>query len=503
MKKNKKVLLIGFYNEKALGVRYLANALSENGYKPYILFFKGFNSIIPSKATEKELELLKELITKINPFFIGLSVMSSLYLETTYMVNDIIKKNFSTPVAWGGVFATLMPEKAVKNCDFVMKGEGEKTIVELLSHIEGDQKYDTIQNLSFINKNGEFINNDVRALEQNLDVYGYPAIGGENMFLIHDDKITRGDPQIHSFTYELNASRGCPFTCSYCSAINLRRVYTGKGKYVRFRSVNSVMEELNEAKRKISKLRVIHFWDEIFSDEDGWVEEFCRRYKKEIGIPFRIWGHPLKVDKKIISHLVDAGLYQIVVGIQSGSERVRKEVFHRHEKQEQIINSSKVLSDCHVPKVYYDFMIRHPFETPNDLKETFYLCLKLAFPFQLNIHGLNFLPATDIVDMAREQGIYTEEELNNMMFSSIQEQYDQYWGPNASAYSKASSGNVWVALIYLTQFPSIRKQVMNLSKLAEKGEGFKEIFSLKRKMELINKTRDFTDKVKLVLKINK
>lgn len=501
MKKNKNVLLIGFYNEKALGVRYLANALKENGYRPYILFFKGFNSLVPSKATQKELELLKELITKINPFFIGLSVMSSLYLETTYMVNDTIRQNFSIPIAWGGVFATLMPEKAVKYCDFVMKGEGEKTIVELLSHIEGDHKYYAIQNLAFIDEDGIFTNNDVRPLEQNLDLYGYPAIGGERMFLIHDDKIVKGDPQIHSFTYELNASRGCPFTCSYCSAINLKRVYKGKGRYVRFRSVESVMDELNEAKAKIPKLRVVHFWDEIFSDEDGWVEEFCRRYKKEIGIPFRIWGHPLKIDKRIITHLVDAGLYQIVVGIQSGSLRVRKEVFNRPESQEQIINSSKVLSQCHVPKVYYDFMICHPFETLEDLKETFYLCLKLAFPFQLNIHGLNFLPATDIITMAREQNVYTEEELDKMMFSSIQEQYDQYWGPNASAYDKASSGNSWVALIFLTQFPSIRKEVIRLSKLAEKGEGSKEIFSLKKKMELVNKVKDFSDKVKLVLKI--
>lgn len=503
MKKNKKILLIGFYNEKALGVRYLANSLEKHGYRPYILFFKGFNSVVPSKATEKELDLLKELIAKIDPFFIGLSVMSSLYLETTYMVNDVVRNNFSMPVAWGGVFATLEPEKAAKHCDFVMRGEGEETIVELVSHIQGDKKYDNILNLAFIDNQGNFVMNDVRPLEQNLDVYGYPAIGGKHMFLIHDNKITRGDPQLHSFTYELNASRGCPFRCSYCSAINLHRVYTGKGRYIRFRSVENVMEELIEAKAKIPKLRVVHFWDEIFSDEEGWVEEFCRRYKKEIGIPFRIWGHPLKVDKKIISQLVDAGLYQVVMGIQSGSEHIRREIFHRPETQQQIINAAKVLAECHVPKVYYDFMICHPFEALEDLKQTFYLCLKLAPPFQLNIHGLNFLPATDIVGMAIEQGIYTKEELDSMMYSSIQDQYDRHWGPNASSYGKASAGNPWVALIYLTQFSNMRKKVIQLAKLAENGEGTKEIFALKKKMEILYTAKDFTDKVKLVLKINK
>ncbi len=503
MKKNKKILLIGFYNEKALGVRYLANALRENGYKPYILFFKGFNSVVPSKATQKELQLLKELITRVDPLFIGLSVMSSLYLETIHMVNDTIKNNFDIPVGWGGVFATLMPEKVVKYCDFVIKGEGEKAIVDLISHIESDQQYYNVQNICFIDKNGDFINNDVRPLEQNIDIYGYPQIGGEHMFFIHDDKMTKGDPQLNSFTYELLASRGCPFACSYCSSINLRRVYNGKGKYVRFRSVDSVMAELNEAKQKIPKLRVVHFWDEIFSDEDGWIDEFCRRYKEEIGIPFRIWGHPLKINKKIIHLLVDAGLYQIVVGIQSGSEQLRKEIFHRPEKQEQIINSSKVLSECKVPKVYYDFMLCHPFESLEDLKETFYLCLKLAFPFQLNIHGLNFLPATDIIEIAKEKGIYTQEQLNKMMFGSIQEQYDQYWGPNANEYSKASKNNIWVALIFLTQFPKIRKEVIKLSKLAEKGEGTEAILKLKKKMEYLIRIKDLLDKIKLVLRIKK
>lgn len=501
MQKNKKVLLIGFYNEKALGVRYLANSLRSHGYKPYILLFKGFNSEVPKKVTQKELDLLKILITKIDPFFIGLSVMSSLYLETTYMVNDVIRNNFSIPIGWGGVFATLMPEKAIKYCDFVMRGEGEETIVELVSHIQGDHKYDNIKNLAFIDNYGNLVINDVRPLEQNLDVYGYPVIGGKHMFLIDNDKIIKGDPQLHSFTYELNASRGCPFRCSYCSAISLHRVYTGKGRYIRFRSVSNIMDELNEAKSKIPKLRVVHFWDEIFSDEEGWVEEFCRRYKKEIGIPFRIWGHPLKTDKKIISQLVDAGLYQVVMGIQSGSAHIRKDIFHRPETQEQIINSAKILSECHVPKVYYDFMICHPFETEDDLKQTFYLCLKLAPPFQLNIHGLNFLPATDIVDMAIEQGIYTKAELDEMMYSSIQEQYDRHWGPKATSYGKASEGNPWVALIYLSQFSSIRKKVIELAKLAEKGKGTEEIFALKKKMELLYKAKNFTDKVKLVLKI--
>ena len=76
----------------------------------------------------------------------------------------------------------------------------------------------------------------------------------------------------------------------------------------------------------------------------------------------------MKVNERIISNLVNAGLYQIVVGIQSGSVRVRKDIFHRKETQEEIINAGRVLARCKVPKVIYDFMLQHPFETLEDLK---------------------------------------------------------------------------------------------------------------------------------------
>ena len=63
---NKKIALLAFHNEKALGVRYLANALDKNGYEPYVIFFKGFNSEIPESATECEMGLLRDLLKKID-----------------------------------------------------------------------------------------------------------------------------------------------------------------------------------------------------------------------------------------------------------------------------------------------------------------------------------------------------------------------------------------------------------------------------------------------------
>ena len=131
-KPNQRVLLIGLHNEKALGVRYLANAAEAAGYEAHILFFKGFNSETPEPATENELRLLREEAARINPMLVGVSVMSSLYLETARKVTAALRQAVSAPIAWGGVWATLASDRAVRECDFVMRGEGEVTICEVL-----------------------------------------------------------------------------------------------------------------------------------------------------------------------------------------------------------------------------------------------------------------------------------------------------------------------------------------------------------------------------------
>lgn len=489
------ILLIGFHNQKALGVRYLEKALKSSDFAVNIVFFKAFNSVNPNPATAKELELLKNIIADTKPDMIGLSVMSSLYIETVYSVNNMLKENFNIPILWGGVFVTLFPDKCLEHADFVIRGEGEKSIVELMNSIVRKADFQHIKNLGF-KKAGEAIVNDMYPLMEDLDEYGYPKIGGDNKYFINNNTVTKGDPQINSLSYELTASRGCPFVCSYCSAVNLRRSYSGKGNFVRFRSVARVMDELHEAKAKIKRLKVIHFWDEIFSDDQSWIDEFTYRYKKEINLPFEIWGHPLKTDKALIEKLVKAGLYKVVMGIQSGSPYIRKEIFHRPEKQEDIIKASEVLRDCKVPQVIYDFMLQHPFETDESMRETYELCTRLAPPFELQLHGLNFLPGTDIVDLAIKQNVVDKEELEKIMNGTMQEQYDAYW----KLRSKSELSGFWYSLIYLTQFSTTRSIATKLAADPTSEKNKNKAKKLYKMSQPLSKIRYYYKKGRLVLK---
>ena len=477
------ILLISFYNQKSLGLRYLENALIVHGYNVKTVFFKKFNSVNPQEADYRELELLKEIISELKPILIGLSAMVSLYMETVKKVNGFIKANFDIPVVWGGVYATMFPKECMVTADFVIRGEGEEAIVELagiVKHGAGD--YSAINNLVY-HQDGHVVINELRELITELDKYGVPNIGG-NKCLIEDKRVVEGDPQIKALSYELSASRGCPFACSYCCAINLRRLNAKKGKYVRFRDVDSVIMELVNAKAQIKNLKVIHFWDEIFCDDEEWIGQFVDSYKKEINLPFEIWGHPLKCGNDLIRKLRSAGLYKVVMGIQSGSPYIRKKIFNRPEPQKDILNSSKVLSRNKVPQVIYDFMLRHPFETHETIRETYELAAKLEPPFQLQLHGLNFLPGTDIVQTALDSGLVSPAEMERHMSASVKEQYKMYW----QLETADEVINFWYNLTYLTQFPFLRARAEKLAaakitagcikeaeRLCKLGAGFEKI----------------------------
>ena len=452
--KNTKPLFIGLYDTGLLGIRYLSSTLKSHGYDVKLIFLKSFNSYSVDEPTEMEYGLLYKTIKEINPTYIGISIMSTFYLSVAQRIVREIKEFSDTKIIIGGAYATLFPEKCLEITDIICRGEGEDTILEFTNALETEKPFDHISNIGTKTANGIQIN-DIRPLETNLNKQPPPDFGGENMYYINGDKLMKGDPQGRSHSYELTTSRGCPNKCSYCSTGSIRKLYEGKGPFIRQRSVADVMAELLDVKKKNPGLQKLRFWDEIFPWNKEWVLEFAKEYKTKIGLPFEAWGHPrITSDPVCIKAMVDAGLSKIVIGIQSGCPTVRKDIYMRDETQEHIYNCAKVLSNAKVPLVIYDFILGHPFETSDDLKETLELCRKLTKPFRLQLHGLSFLPGTPIEDIAVERGVKTWEEIHAEQARPLKEQYHSmaWWRQGHGAQDTEKV--YWYSLIYLTQFKS-------------------------------------------------
>ncbi|NLW10180.1 MAG: B12-binding domain-containing radical SAM protein [Firmicutes bacterium] len=463
-----KPLLIGLYDYNHLGLRYLSSRLKSGGYEPVLFFVKRFASHKTTEPSPGEYRLLAEKARELAPDFIGISVMSSLYLQVAIDLTRILREATGAPVLWGGVHPTLFPEESLEYADFVIRGEGEDALLEFCDLLAAGRDWRALQNLCYREeKTGEIRINPLRPLRQDLDGLPFPDLGPGNKYYLAGNGLVAGEPLAGRYSYELIGSRGCPYRCSFCCNAGLRDLYRGKGRYLRLRSVENVIAEIKEARENLPRLSLLRFWDEIFPAKREWVEEFARRYRQEVGLPFEIWGHPNHIEEENIKRLVAAGLEKIVVGFQSGSPRVRKEIYNRGETQEQILAGGRILAAAGVPVVVYDLILDHPFETPGDLRETLEFCLKIPKPFRLQLHGLSLLPGTAVRRMAVEKGARTPAEIEAEFRRPLLEQYrDIHWWRRGRGARVQPWKTYWYTLIYLSQFPLGEKII----RWARKGE---------------------------------
>jgi radical SAM superfamily enzyme YgiQ (UPF0313 family) len=133
------------------------------------------------------------------------------------------------PVALGGVHSTFLPEESLAYADYVIRGEGEETLVELIEHLDSNKPLDSIKGLSFKNSKQEVVHNPSRELVKDLNDAPIP-----NFSLVH--KWAEKAKVIPIAT-----SRGCPFACKFCSVIPMF------GRKYRFKSIDRIMEEIKAA----------------------------------------------------------------------------------------------------------------------------------------------------------------------------------------------------------------------------------------------------------------
>jgi len=166
-------------------------------------------------------------------------------------------------------------------------------------------------------------------------------------------------------------SRGCPYSCTYCAG------HLISGKKIRYRSINKVIEEIKILYNQYH-IREIHIEDDNFTFNHEFVFDFCRKLKENnLNIT---WTCPNGVrldtlNKELLSAMKEAGLYALSVGIESGSDRILKDMKKNLTKKE-IREKIKLIRDCDL-EVSGFFIIGYPTETKEDINETIKFSLEL------------------------------------------------------------------------------------------------------------------------------
>jgi radical SAM superfamily enzyme YgiQ (UPF0313 family) len=360
----------------------------------------------------------------------------------------------------GGAHPSVSPEEALEHADLVCRGEGEDAILEVADAIVSGGALDRIPNI-WTRTDGEIRRNDVRPLEGNLDLLPFVSFGDPDSYRIEDDRLDRTDPATRIPLYHTTASRmACPFNCTFCGGPWLRRVlYAGKGQPRRYRSVGHILGEIEQARERHPGIQQIQFWDEVFAVRapEGWLDEFCERFPREIGLPFAIWSHPGLLTEPTIEKLKRAGLRKVVMGVESGSQQVRREVLNRKETDAAILRSADILKR-HGVEVGYDFIVDIPWLTEENLRGTFTLIMQLPEPFEVGIHSLSFLPGTAITERALAEGKIRKEQVSRAN-QPLPERFESHlWKSGLSIRDRSSA--FWHSMIYLASVPLVPKPLL-------------------------------------------
>ena len=409
---NTQVVLVGLYRYLNIPTRILRPLIDKlERVNAHTIFYKNYDANIFNLPSPKEEEIFVDTIKQLNPQIVGISVLSP-YVEIAKRLTYLIKKNSSSLVVWGGVGPTISPDVHIKETDVICVGEGERAFTELTEAVRDGKDYKKIKNL-WINDGEKIIKNPMGPLIQDLDALPFSEYGNENMFFIESNKLSRQDPELIGSTLWLQTSRGCPYSCSFCVETMYHNIYKGLGKFIRRRSVDNIIEEVHSHQNRLgNRKKWIYFLDEVFGSAPGFIDEFAPRYKKEVGLPFDVLYHPKSLKVRTINKLVEAGVKEINFGIQTGSDKIRNEIFSRPGSNAEIIELTTAIHKHNV-NIRYDIILDNDFETKETLKECINLILQLPKPVTFNTFSLQHFPDYPMTKMAVKAGHVTKEELED------------------------------------------------------------------------------------------
>ena len=358
-----------------LGLMYVAAAIEKAGHEVTI-----FDSL-SSKLTEKWVENgithygvrsteIVRVIDDEKPDIVGSSILFTAQLQGLSDLTRMIKMNFKDlPVIVGGAHISAAGESYLKENpapDFGIVGEGEKTIVELLEYLSDKRDIKSISGLIWRN-GSEVIENKRREMIKDIDAIPFPAYHKVDMenYLEMQEKGVKGRALAGKRNISMITSRGCPYKCTFCS------IYLHMGRKFRAHSPDYVRSHIEH---------VVKTYDvKSISFEDDTLTQNAKRFNKILdsildrNLKFT-WNTPngIRADisnRETLIKMKQSGCTDLTIGVESGSERVLKDVIKKKLDLNKVIRSAKLCKEVEIPLQAF-FIIGMPGETLKEIQIT-------------------------------------------------------------------------------------------------------------------------------------
>lgn len=353
-------------------------------------------------------------VKEFQPDIAGVTSMFSSQQKMALHYCDLVKSAGDMPVVIGGLHSSLFPKETLQypSVDYVVMGEGESRLLNLLEDLNKGKMDFEFDGVAYRESNGGLKVNPMTSRIGDLNTLPLPARD-----LIDMERYIQVGLPIGPFTRrerveQVMTSRGCPFFCNFCSAADYF------GHKLRTRSADNVISEIEELVNKYG-IQEIQFSDDNLTADKKRAKELFRRlkdYNLSWCTPNGVMVNTL--DEEMIRLMAESGAYQITFAIESGSERVLKEIMRKTVPPKNRVK--KLVDLCRETGIqtHATFIVGLPGERKEEIYTT------LQYPFDMGFNSVSFfiaspLPGSRLREECKRKGYLTEDHKLNVKTAEI------------------------------------------------------------------------------------